>query len=118
MSILQQQAATAQLGGAATLSGYGNLSKSEAEGLQKEGVSNQQALSGFGQLNSGKQLLSALPGEAGGNISRDQQMAFVEGSGQAQQALQAAADRRKAAFGGGGGFASTQQGATGLGEAS
>jgi hypothetical protein len=112
---LQQQAAAAQIGGAATYSGFGGVARDEAEQLQKQGVTGQQALQGFGTLSYDKQLLTSLPGEApGSDIDRSTQLAAVANSPAAQAALQAAADRRKAVFGGGGDFGTGSQGVSGL----
>ena len=119
LDTLQRQAAAAQIGGAAQFAGFGQITRDEAEKLQQQGVTAQQATQGFGNLAYDKELMSALPGETGsGGIDRDTQLAAVAGSPQAQQALQQAASTRKAVFTGGGDFGANSKGVSGLADVS
>lgn len=111
--LLRQQAAT-YIGGAATRGNFAGLSRAEAEALVDSGTNAEQALERFGNLDYGKELLDALPGEALAQMSRDQQLEYVKGTPAAQQELARRAAKRKAEFAGGGGFAESQQGVSGL----
>lgn len=116
LPLLQQTIATAQIGGAATRTGFGQIDKATADQLQAEGVSDTQAQSGFQQLAGQKELMTALPGENVDSISTADQLAGTFGGNAA--AARRIADRartRQATFQQGGGFAQTNQGFAGIG---
>jgi hypothetical protein len=112
--LLQQQAAT-YAGAAAKSGGFQGLTRQEAEGVAAYGRTPDQLAQGFGNLTKGNQLLDALPGEDLSQMTREQQLKYVEGDQQAQEELARRANARKAQFGGGGGFAQGSAGVSGLG---
>lgn len=116
LPVIQRQFAASQLSGQGVLSGYGALSKSEAEQLAATGVTQGQAKVGFGQLGQESELFQALPGSAEDNISRDQQLsAQFDNDAQAQTKIKNRAALRQSQFQGGGGYASDKSGLTGVG---
>ena len=117
MPVLQQRFAAAQAGGAATQSGYGALSRIEAEQIAARGLDQTQVQKGFGDLTRQAELFGALPGEAEGQITRDQQLAATfAGSTEDQLRIENEARKRAAEFAGTGrDYAATQRGITGLG---
>lgn len=119
-SSLEKKATLAAAGvaGASDRSGYGLLSKDEAESLSKMGVG-QNAEQGFDQLVHNKELYSAQDASEQ-DITRQQQLASTFGgtdSGTAADLVAKQAATRKAKFAGGGDFAAGQKGITGLGTA-
>lgn len=114
--LLTQQFHAAQFASAAVRSGFGQLSKAEAEqyGAQA-GTSVPQAEQGFGQLYAARELTHGLPGENQQDISRDTLLgAAFGGSAADQDAINKRARLRVAEGQGGGGFSSTQRGVSGL----
>lgn len=117
---LRRQFSAVRLDVASGRAGFGDLNGGEAERLADVGVTEQQAVAGFGQLQQSQQLFGALPGQERGEdaITRQEQLgAAFEGNAQAQQKIQNRAERRKAMFGGGGAFAEGKGGFAGLGKA-
>jgi hypothetical protein len=114
--ILRKQLQAAEIGGAARRADFGALSTTEAERLAAVGVTSQEAQAGFGQLAGSRELFGVLPGEAGTDITREEQLgATFEGSAGAQERIRRRQRRRQAAFEAGGGFAAGQGGVSGLG---
>ena len=115
---LERQVTAAQIGADATRTGWGSLAGSDAMNLAQMGITDSQADSSFKKLAAMKELMGALPGEAGGNISQATQLG-AEFAGNAQDALaiQRRQQTRQAAFSGGGSFVEGSQGASGLGAA-
>lgn len=106
------------IAGVAQASGYGALTKEEAEGLGTDrGVTAQQAEQGFGQLAHEGELFNPIEGGEA-TITRQQQLGAEFGGDQASrdQILNQAA-RRKATFQAGGDYAAGSKGVTGLGTA-
>lgn len=117
LPIIQRQAQAAMIGGAGSTRGY-SLSQSQLEDLAAQGVTRDQAVSGFMNLNILSPLFSALPGMGEGDISQQTQLAAQFGSSaQAQQDIQRRQDQRKAMFAQGGDFAAGAKGVSGLGSA-
>jgi hypothetical protein len=115
--ILQQQFASAQFASAAAKSGYGQLSKDQAEEFgAKAGTSQQGAQQGFGALVQSRELFGALPGQGETDINQQTQLgAAFGGDALAQQQIEKRRSERKAAGSGGGGFSQSRTGAaTGL----
>lgn len=109
--VLARQFAAAQAGGAAATTGFGDITRSQAENLADLGVTASQAQSGFSQLAHMRQLMNPLPGENTTGISPDQQMQAEFGGNAAQQDRILAEQRRRLApFAGGGSFAQGQSG--------
>lgn len=119
LPLLQQQFQAAQLGAAATRTGFGALDRASAEQLASLGVTESQGEKGFSDLAKQQQLFNALPGSAEQAIGTQVQLAAeFGGSAPAEQEIQARQDERKATFEGGYRFAETQgRGITGLGPA-
>lgn len=116
----QRRLAASEIGGGSLRSGYGLLTRDEAEHLASIGVTGDQAQQGFGKLTSQRELFSALPGEAGyQGLSQDQQIAAqFEGNATDQMAIQREAQARIAAFSGSTSYRVGQQGVAGLGSTS
>lgn len=106
LPILDNQIRAAQAGGAAIQSGFGNLTKTEAESIAQLGVDFNSALSGFNQLAGASSLFNPLGNDAGENaITRDEQIgAAFGGNAAAQQRIANRAAHRKATYAEGGGF--------------
>lgn len=117
LPLLQQQFAAGTLAATSTRTGYGQLSREEAERLASLGLTEDAATRGFGELARSSELFGALPGEGGTDISRNEQLGVLEGNAGAIQRLNRRAASRKAQFEGGGGYVTSQRGATGLASA-
>lgn len=115
--LLERKLAAAQLAGVSKRTGFGSLSEQQATDLALQGVTQDQAQSGFTQLQRSQELFAPL--DAGENaITREEQIGGVlGGNAMAQQRIAARAARRKATFDAGGGFAAGQRGLVGLGRA-
>lgn len=119
--LLQSQFMAARNAAAATQSGYGQLTRTEAERLASLGVDPSQAASRFGALVQSQQLFNALPGQetAEDAITREEQLSGAfGGDANAQERITRRGERRVAAFGQGGGYAGDKEGFGGLGKAS
>ena len=119
LPLLQQQFQSAQLGAAATRTGFGALDRTAAEQLAQLGVTEPTGEKGFTDLAKQSQLFNALPGSGEQGISQQVQLAAeFGGSAPAEQEIAARQEERKATFEGGYRFAETQgRGITGLGPA-
>lgn len=117
LPILQQQEMATRIAGEAQRQRFGQLTTAEAERLGTLGVNDQSASQGFAAVAQADELFHQLPGEVNTAPGRSEALGLVSGDAGAQQAVDLAARRRKAPFSGGGGYATTQQGATGLGSA-
>jgi len=115
--VIQKKWTAAQIGGQATKSGFGALTKEEAEALSVGGMSVQEAQQRFGILGEQSELFGMIPGEVAGGVTREEQLAAAGGDIAAQKKIERRGQERTAAFQGGGGFAGGQTGLTGLGEA-
>jgi hypothetical protein len=109
---IQQQFLSAQIGGAATRTGYGALGQTDAENLATLGITPDAAQKGFGTLATLQPLFANLPGEAGTAPTAAQGIsAQFEDNAVSQLAITNEQNKRKAEFQGGGGFAQTSGGA-------
>lgn len=116
LPLLQRQFAAAQIGGAATRTGYGALNVTEAERLAALGVSEAEAQQGFSALEQSRELFTSLPGENAEAIGRDaQQAAIFGGDANARNLLQRRAGERVSQGSGAQSFAVGQSGVAGLG---
>lgn len=108
----------AQIGAAASRTGFGQTTMGQNERLADLGVSEAQAQQGFSALAQSKELMGSLPGENTTGISADEQLAAAfGGDAGAQQEIERRRQQRIAAFAGGGQFATSNQGFTGIGAA-
>lgn len=114
LPLIQNQYAAAQIGGYASSTGFGNITKAQAEGLQGEGVTAAQAQSGLSGLAQEKSLFTNLAGETD-KISTDTQLSTLTGNADAMNTIEARRRSRQAAFAGGGGAASGGSGPQGIG---
>ncbi len=119
LPVLEQKFVAAQAGAASRLSGYGMLTTQEAESLGYSNKNFDQLTQGFDFLANASELFNPILGEASTDqITRDEQLSIVGGSGNAAaRRLEKRAKERAAQFQGGGSFAATQRGVTGLGSA-
>lgn len=115
---LERKLKAASIGGAAATSGFGGISREEAEGLAAQGITQEDATAGFGTLSGLGEIVNPLPGQQGDVIDRETQLGAVFG-GNANAARRIARKQREAVggFGGGGGFAAGQEGFGGIGTA-
>lgn len=114
--LIRQKVAAAQISGAGIRTGFGALSEEQATRLANLGVSESEAEEGLGQLQSMRELATPINrGESA--ISREEQLAVLEGNVAAQERYRRRAEERKAEFAGGGSFFETREGVTGLGRA-
>lgn len=118
LPLIQQRVASAQAAGQAQISGFGQLTRTQADELGQAGVTADAARSGFQQLGMESQLMHGLPGEGAPDISTDQQLsAQFLGNAQAALTIKNRALARVAAFQDAAGFLeSADKGAVGLGQ--
>lgn len=115
---IQQRIQAGEIAGSSTRTGYGLLTRAEAEGLASQGITGQQAQSGFGDLASKQQLFTGLVGQNESDITRQQQMDAEFGNDQAsQQAIMQRAGNRVAAVNSGAQYGMGKTGVSGLGSA-
>lgn len=115
-NVVTKVAAAANIGAAASRSGWGQIGTGEAERLADMGISSSDAQDGYNQAAKLLQLASDVGGDAG--VSRDDLTSAVFNTDAgAQQRVQRAADTRKARFQQGGQFATGKAGFAGLGNA-
>lgn len=99
----------------AVRAGFGQLGVDESLRLVDQGVSASQARQGFGALVDARELFSALPGEAGDTLTRQEQVGAVFGTdAAARRRVERRGQERRAAFEGGGGFSTGGGGLAGL----
>lgn len=115
--LLERKLAAAQLAGASMRVGFGSLSEQQATGLTQLGVTQDQAQSGFSELQQSQELFGSQDSTEQA-IGRDEQIAArFGGDAKAMAEVQYRRRKRQATFEGGGGFAADQHGLTGLGSA-
>lgn len=106
---LQQKFRTAELSGAAIRSGFGQLNFQEALKLSDAGLTREQALTGFGQLVEDQALFTPLDASESA-ISREQQIAFLQGDKDVEVLIENTRQRRLAQNEAGGTFTTTREG--------
>lgn len=114
--LLNQQARASAIGAAAARVGYGGIDTTTAERLDAQGVTADQAASGFSQA-AGLTGLTETVADTTALTKDDLEKGLVEGNAQATLKIQKAQTERKAQFSGGGTYAAGQGGITGLGSA-
>jgi hypothetical protein len=116
LPLLEKQSQAAVIGGAAAVTGFGDVLTSTAERLAGRGLTEEQALTGFGDVAALKGLTVQLPGQRGQLVTAEDLIgAEFDQNAQAQQAIKRVEGARTADFGeGGGGYVTTKAGATGL----
>jgi len=123
LPVLEQQARAIQIGGAALQAGFATdmasneLKKSQAEALAAQGVTAEQAKTGFTNLAQMGQYGTALPGSNPAETLTQKELIDAQFgmSPEAIMKLQKAKQTKTAEFQQGGAFAATQAGVTGLG---
>lgn len=114
--IIERQARAARIGAEARLQAGMQLTQQQAEELSREGITAEQAQTGFSQIFRQQELFTPLAGEE--QITAEEQVTGTFGtSAQAAQRIATRRRRRQAEFEGGGGFATAQRGVAGLGSA-
>lgn len=110
---LERLFAATAIAGEATISDLGQLSSSMAERIADAGISREQARQQFTEVAGS--LTARLPGEKQQGLGADTVAAGAVGLGTEARDLERRRRSRIAQFAGGGSFATTTQGATGLG---
>lgn len=115
LPILEKQFLAAQESAAAVRSGFGGLTKAEAEELANAGLDPQASRELFTRLGLDKELYQPLPGEQGITpLDRETLLKTLTGYAPAIQAIERVRTSRKAQFEGGGSFATTNKGVVGV----
>ncbi len=118
LPLLQQQFLAGQIGSRARTTGFGTLTRDEAERLAQQGVTEQRAQEGFGRLAESGELFRALPGTGEDEITREEQLgATFTGNANALERVRRRQARRRGEFQGGGSYATSREGIGGLGPA-
>lgn len=113
--MIQQQYTSAEIAAQARQTGYGMLTRQEAEQLAGMGVTGEQAQQGFAQLAQMEPLFNPLR-EGEKQIVQEVQLGAAFGQdAAAQREIEQRRQQRQAEFQGGGGFAMNRQGIAGLG---
>lgn len=113
LPLLQRQAAAANVGAIASNTGYGLLTQQEAE--RYSGLSAGAAQQGFGELAGLGEVLSSLPGENIGDVSRQTALgAEFDANAADRNEISRRVARRKAEFAQGGSYAGSSAGASGI----
>lgn len=117
LPVIQQQFIAAQTSGVASRTGYGALTRSEAERLAMLGIDPARSEEGFTSLATMDELFSNLPGEENQTApNRAQGLAAVfEGNADARQAIERTAGRRRSSYQQGGSFGTSDRGIAGIG---
>ena len=106
LPVLQQRIQSAQVAGQASVAGFGDLTREEAEDLVSRGVDENEAREAFSLLARSSQLTR--------NFSRSQLLSIAAGEAPALEALEDSRDAALSVFRQGGGFAG---GIAGIGSA-
>jgi hypothetical protein len=115
--ILTEQLQAAQFSAAGVRSGFGGLSRAEAEQFgARQDITAQQAEQGFGALYAGRELGQRLPGEAEAGLDRNVLLgAAFGGDALAKEKVEKRARLRVQEGSGGGSYAADRTGLSGLG---
>lgn len=115
-SSIVRTAKVSQVGAAGARTGWGDVTRQEAEYLADLGITGDQAQQGYSQAAQLQSLTQDVGGDAG--VSRTQLTdAVFKDDADAKRKVQRVADTRKARFQQGGQFAETRTGYAGLGSA-
>lgn len=118
LALARRQTTAARIGVQARRSGFGQLTRSEADQLASQGITAEQAQRGFSGLEQNVELFTPLPGEAGQGIDRGGQLgAAFGGDVAAASDIEKRRRQRQGTFAGGGQFAGNRTGLGGLGSA-
>lgn len=101
---LQQQYKMGEIAGAALRTGFGQLNVDQASRLQQAGITQEQAVQGFGELASMSELFTPLD-EGEDEFNMDKQIAILTGDAEAAKDLEQRQAKRKGEFEGTGGYA-------------
>jgi len=112
LPLLEQQYRSAQVSGAAAITGVG-AAVADAERLAAQGVTFDQALAGFDKVSQTSGLAGALGGET---VSEQERIAATFEGGQDRTKMERVQASRAAAFTDQGGAVAEREGVTGLGE--
>lgn len=109
LGTIQQKYRAAQLGGAAVRSGYGDLTRAQAERLAQSGLDRSSALSGFAELVANEQLFQSTINTED-EIGRDQQLELIAGNATTAGQIKRRVQSRLADYQGSTTFAAGQEG--------
>lgn len=119
VTTIQQNLSAAKIAASAQKTGFGQLDLRQASSLAGQGVTDEQARSGFANLAEQSALLDPLATEGGGKIGTDTAIAAqFEGNAKAKDVIGRRREQRTTAFQGGGNFQTSRNGSTGVGSAS
>lgn len=109
LGTIQQKYRAAQLGGAAVRSGYGNLTREQAERLAQSGLDRSTALGGFAELVANEQLFQSTINTED-EIGRDAQLELIAGNATTAGQIKRRVQSRLADYQGSTTFAAGQEG--------
>lgn len=117
IAAIERRLEAARIGTESVRAGFGALSVDESLSLADQGVTREQATSGFGALAESRELFSGLAGEVGADtLGRGEQIGAAFGTdAAARRRLERQARRRAGEFGGTASAGITRGGLTGLG---
>lgn len=114
LPLITRQARAAQIAAEGQRQAGIQISAQQAEDIAREGITQQQAQSGFENISNMGELFNPLMGE-GEQITQEEAVGGVFGTNAAaRQRIETRQRQRRAAFGGGGSFATGQSGVSGL----
>jgi hypothetical protein len=117
-TLIEQQFRATVTAAAATRTGFGQLTKAEAEEIAGYGTTEEAAQETFGQLATMDEFQTDLVGQSSDAVSRQELLgAGFAGNADARQKIERTRRRRQGTFQGGGGFAAGERGISGLGTA-
>lgn len=115
--ILTRQARAAQISAEGQRQAGMQLTAQQAESIAAEGITAQQAQTGFANIQGQQELLNPLQGE-GDALTQEELIGATFGmNAAARQRIETRQRQRRAAFGGGGSFATSETGLSGIGTA-
>lgn len=108
---LQERAQTAKIGAAGVMSGFGQIDRTQAEGIAALGVTGDQAIGQFSQLAGIQPAVGELTGQQVDVVGQQAQLdAAFGGNAQAQRRIAKRQREQAGLFESGGGFASGSEG--------
>jgi hypothetical protein len=114
LPLITQRARAAQIAAEGQRQAGMQISAQQAEAIAREGVTQQQAQTGFEGVRGMQELLNPLQGEEA--ITQEEAVGATFGmNAAARQRIETRQRQRRAAFGGGGSFATDQTGMAGIG---
>jgi hypothetical protein len=116
LGAMQQQYIASRVAGSAIRSGFGPITREQAERLGSLGITPEAASQGFGELYHMRELFNPI-NQIEDVITREEQLEAMGGNAEIQEEIQTRQATRVAEFGGGGEFAAGGEGFKGAGSA-